>query len=186
MLRVIGTAPSAKREHDALIGFQLLEIREHVDQGSIVTALALPWQSIVTKLETDPAFLYQFVQAPEKFEEFIAASYELDGFSVTLTPRSGDRGRDVIAEKKGFGAIRILDQCKAFSKGRRVELNDVRAMIGVLSLDRGASKAVISTTSDFATGVTKSDEFRDLIPYRLELRNGEALTEWLKLIGKRE
>jgi hypothetical protein len=34
--------------------------------------------------------------------------------TVTLTPRSGDHGRDVIAIKKALGFVRIIDQVKAY------------------------------------------------------------------------
>lgn len=97
---------------------------------------------------------------------------------------SGDLGRDVIATKPGHMAIRVLDQCKAFSPGRVVDANDVRAMAGVLLRDQNVSKAVVTTTSTFAPGIAK--EFVDLMPYRLDLRNGEALEKWLREIASDE
>lgn len=52
---------------------------------------------------------------------------------MTLTSQSGDRGRDVIAEKADWGSIRIFDQIKAYKSGHLVQADDVRALIGVLS-----------------------------------------------------
>jgi len=47
------------------------------------------------------------------WEEIIAGAYKKAGFDeVTLTPRSGDLGRDVIAIKKGLGSVRVIDQVK--------------------------------------------------------------------------
>jgi len=93
---------------------------------------------------------------PRQFEELIAGAYEEeDCDEVILTPRSGDRGRDVIATSRLFGTVRILDQVKLYR--RVVEADDVRALHGVLGLDQGASKGVITTTSAFAPGVY--DEF---------------------------
>ncbi|WP_108836575.1 restriction endonuclease [Tateyamaria sp. Alg231-49] len=122
------------------------------------------------------------LKKPRAFEEFIAATYDKAGFKVTLTPRSNDGGKDVIAEKSGFGAIRILDQCKAFSQGHKVSANDVRAMAGTLMLNTNASKAVISTTSVFAPGVWT--EWESYMPFRLELREGKDIFEWLSSVER--
>lgn len=147
-------------------------------------AAAVPWLEIVTALEHDPNLLSYFAKEPRKFEEFIAASYERAGFDhVILTPQRNDGGRDVIATKRGFGSIRFLGQTKAYSPGHLVTHDDVRAMIGVLNVDRNSSKGLITTTSDFQPGITKPDsQFREFLPHRLELKNGTQLIDWLKEI----
>ena len=101
-----------------------------------------------------------------------------------MTPRSGDGGVDVIATRPDFGGIRILDQAKRYAPGNLVPANDVRAMWGVLDRHPRASKAVISTTSDFAPGVYT--EFADVMQTRLQLRNGPQLQEWLTAVYGRE
>jgi hypothetical protein len=53
----------------------------------------------------------------------------------------------------------------------------VRATYGVLSLHQNVSKMVVTTTSQFAPGVF--DEFKPVMPYRLELKDGQQLTRWL-------
>ena len=78
----------------------------------------------------------------------------------------------------GIGAVRILDQVKLFKPGHRVEAKDVREMYGVLSLDQQATKAFITTTSEFAPGVEA--EFEKVMPHRLELRDGKRLQAWLR------
>ena len=153
-----------------------------VTLGHIIQAVTIPWLEINMALERDPDLLFEFVRNPYKFEEFIAGAYEQAGYSkVELTPRSGDKGRDVIATMSGVVTIRVLDQCKAFSPGRVVDANDVRAMVGVLDRDKNASKGVVTTTSEFAPGVW--DEYKDYVPNRLELRNGPALCEWLRQVS---
>ena len=151
-------------------------------EGTLVTAAAYPWLEIKQHLARDPDFIFQFAQNPRKFEEFIAACYERHGFDeVILTPQRGDRGRDVIAVKKGFGSIRFLDQTKAYSPGHLVTHDDVRAMLGVLSVDQGATKGLITTTSNFQPGILKSDsEFAAFMPHRLELKNGEQTLAWIQ------
>jgi restriction system protein len=101
-----------------------------------------------------------------------------------LTPASGDKGRDVIATKRGICSLRVLDQAKAYAPRHLVRHNDVRAMLGVLSVDQNASKGLITTTSDFEPGILSSGEFASFIPYRLELKNGEQLLKWLAKIQK--
>jgi restriction system protein len=52
---------------------------------------------------------------PHQWEEITAGAYKRASFDdVTLTPRSGDHGRDVIAIKKALGFVRIIDQVKAY------------------------------------------------------------------------
>jgi len=50
-------------------------------------------------------------------------------------------------------------------------------LFGVLALDQNATKGVITTTSTFAPGI--EDEFKHVIPYRLELKPKEKLVAWL-------
>lgn len=140
--------------------------------------LRTPWEAIFREIIVNPAAIFHFRDDPRAFEKFIADTYRLDGYDVELTPRSNDGGVDVIASKGGFGAIKIFDQAKAYSAGRRVSANDVRAAYGVLSMAQDASKVIITTTSEFAPGVY--DEFARFMPTRLQLRHGQDLIAWLK------
>ena len=89
---------------------------------------------------------------PHKWEEIIAATYDQSGRfdEVTLTPRSGDRGRDVIAVKKGFGSVRLIESVKRHKPGTKTTAEDVQALLGVLLSDPQANKGVVSTTWEFA------------------------------------
>jgi restriction system protein len=93
---------------------------------------------------------------------------------VTLTPRSGDHGRDVIAVKKGLGSVRVIDQVKAYKPGHLVTADDVRALVGVLHGD-GASKGFLTTTSDFAPLLRKDPLILKFMPSQLELIDGRTL-----------
>ena len=169
--------------HEVLLQAAVVELGAMISEGHIIRAVTLPWHRLSEELVRDPRRLFDFAQYPRKFEEFIAGAYEEDGWQVVLTPPSGDHGRDVIATKPGFMAIRVLDQCKAFSPGHVVTADDVRAMYGVVSMDQNVSKGVITTTSKFAPRVREA--FKDIIPYRLDLRDGPALREWLRLVAKK-
>lgn len=116
-----------------------------------------------------------------KWEEIIAGVYTQAGFDeVELTPRSGDKGRDVVATKNGIGSIRIFDQVKAYKPGNLVTANDVRAMAGIMSGANNVSKGVITTTSDFAPRITEDEYIKPFLQHRIELRPRGVLLPWLK------
>lgn len=172
---------------ELLLQAEIVHQGDATNEGVLVRASALPWKEIVGHLARDPKFLFQFVASPRKFEEFIAACYEKAGFDeVILTPQRGDRGRDVIAIKRGYGSVRFLEQTKAYSPGHLVTHDDVRGMLGALSIDPGASKGIITTTSDFQPGILKPDsEFSPFTPHRLELKNGTATLDWIQSLAEK-
>jgi restriction system protein len=157
---------------------------DKINEGQIIEAVAPAWFEILKQLERDPGFLYGFSKYDRKFEELIAGAYEQDGYEVILTPRSGDKGRDVIASKPGFVSVPFIDQAKAYTPNHRVTANDVRAMIGVLTLEQNVSKGIVTTTSQFAPGIEKDENIKRLVPFRLELRDGKRLRDWLLALYK--
>jgi restriction system protein len=147
-------------------------------EGQLVRAVAEPWLHILRALQTRWETAYQI--APHDWERIVAAAFDQAGFEeVTLTPRSGDHGRDVIAVRRGVGTVRILGSVKAYAPGHRVTHDDVRALAGVLSGDPQATKGILATTSDFAPTVRTDPILAPLIPYRVELMDGAALRAWL-------
>jgi restriction system protein len=156
----------------------------HVNDGIIVEAVTAPWIEIVKHLERDPNFLHSVPW--RKLEEVIAGAYKKAGFDeVVLTSASDDKGRDVIAVKRGFVQVRVLDQVKAYKPGHLVDANDVRALLGVLSGDQNASKGVVTTSSDFAPRTVDDPFIKPFIPYRLELVNGlELIRRLSRLVEK--
>jgi restriction system protein len=115
-----------------------------------------------------------------QFEELMAAAYHRLGFDkVVLTPRSGDHGRDVIVEKRGWGSMRLFVEAKKYRTGRLVKASEVRSLLGTLVTESPRTKAVLVTTSDFAPGVRTAPNIAPLLGTRLELLNGEQLVEKL-------
>jgi restriction system protein len=148
----------------------LLEFGDKSQEGVLVEAVTVPWYEIIDILRRDPDAAY--VIDPFKWEHILAGAYERAGFDeVILTPRSGDRGRDVIATKHGVGSIRIVDQMKAYAPD------------GVLGLYPNVSKAVLTTTSDFSRGVLDDPEIRRFVPHRLELKPRDVLLPWLESLA---
>jgi hypothetical protein len=99
--------------------------------GHIIEAVTLPWFDIVGALLKDPELAFALPWG--RLEEIVAGAYKRAGFEeVTLTPRSGDAGRDVIATKYGLGTIRVIESVKRYGRGKLVNHDDVRALLGVL------------------------------------------------------
>src|SRR6266478_3285682 len=165
---------------DILLRTSLLNYGERTGEGVLVKSAAVPWFQIVKQLRRTPHFRYEFARASRKFEEFLAGFYREAGWDeVILTPRSADRGRDVIASITGIGSRRVVEQAKAYSQRRRVNHDEVRAILGVRSLDRCATECGITTTSDFAPTIRSGPEFRQVIPSILKLTNGRELVQRL-------
>jgi restriction system protein len=177
---VVG-GPPISLDPEVLLQADIILTGDRTQEGVLVQGIAVAWEEIIRWLDQDPEFLFKI--GWRKLEELIAGAYEPEGWSeVILTPRSGDGGRDIIATKTGIGSIRFYDQVKAYKPGHFVTADDVRATYGVLNLHQNISKAIVTTTSRVAPGVF--DEFESVMPYRLELKEGAQLLEWLQQIRK--
>lgn len=161
----------------------LLEFGARTSEGALIQAVALPWFEVLELIRRDPQAMYQI--EPRAWEEIIAGAYNRAGFDeVILTPRSGDKGRDVVATKFGVGSIRIFDQMKAYKPGNIVTAEEVRAMLGVITGAQNVSKGVITTTSSFAPRLADDEYIKPFIPYRLELKARDILLPWLDELSK--
>ena len=195
--RISGWLELKESHHDQMSGTVLISAPNTVDlllqtvvipglktdEGRLIEAVAEPWFEIIALINRDPSIAYQI--KPRKWEEIIAGGYERAGFDeVTLTPSSGDFGRDIIAVKYGIGTIRVIDQVKAFKPGHFVTANDVRALLGVLQGDT-ASKGFLTTTSDFAPRLRDDPLIKPHVPARIGLINGEVLFARLNDLAKR-
>lgn len=171
--------PQTPQYPGVLLQAVVVDLGDKTNEGQLIQGVAIPWFEIIRELERDPDFLFKI--HPRKLEEIIAGAYEREGFpEVILTPQSGDRGRDVIATKPGIVCIRIIDQVKAYRRDRRVTADQVCSVLGVLQRDRNVSKGVVTTTSHFAPGIYRDADLMAFVPYRLELKDGPQLVQWLK------
>jgi len=172
-------APSiAQALPEMLLQAAVVNVGDYTCEGQLIVGAALPWFEIVRHLQRDPEFLYKIHW--RRLEEIIAGAYEREGWpEVVLTPRSADGGRDIIASRPGVGAVRVLDQIKAYRPGRVVDADEVRAMLGVLEAEQNVSKGLVTTTSAFAPGIRNDSRLARFMPYRLELKDGRELLRWL-------
>lgn len=147
-------------------------------EGTLVSSQAVVWDEIVEAILRDQSAVFQL--NPYQFEELIAGAFHKAGYDeVTLTPKSGDGGRDVIAIRHGVGTIKIISSVKMYSPGHVVGYDDIRALAGVLMAEVNASKGILTTTSRFPPRVEEDKFLKALMPTRLELMDGDALVRWL-------
>jgi restriction system protein len=167
-----------------LVISKLIIPEKKLEDGLVVLSTGIEWDEILKHLDRD--WENAFKIPPEKWEELIAGAYKRAGFDeVILTPRSNDKGRDLIAYRHGVGTVKVLGSVKAYGPGKLVRHDDVRALVGVLGMEPNASKGVLTTTSDFAPMVMKDPRYTNLMPTRLELMNGKKLQEWLRALSKK-
>jgi restriction system protein len=154
---------------------------EKTTEGQVIQAVAIPWLRFLDEFRRDPNSMHSLDW--RAWEELIAAAYKSAGYDVVLTPRSGDKGRDVIATKPGILSVRYFDQVKALGPDKKVTRNQVHEMLGVLCGAPNVSKGIITTTGEFAPGILTNEEITRFMPFRLELRGKDQLLEWLAQIA---
>jgi restriction system protein len=141
-------------------------------EGILIKSVSATWKEIVSHLGSDWSIAH--------------TAFKQDNYDeVTLTPRSGDHGRDVIAIKRGVGCVKIIGSVKAYAPGSLVPYDDVRALLGVMSGELNVSKGIVTTTSDFPPKISNDPFIKPFLPTRLELINGAALREWLENLSRR-
>jgi restriction endonuclease Mrr len=130
---------------------------------------------LIANLAQNPSDVYSL--APRKFEELIARLFEDRGYAVTLTKSTRDGGYDVIAElSTAISSMIIFAECKRYQKNRKVGVEVVRGLYGVIEQHKANQGLVI--TSSFFTRDAHIEQFR--IGNRIGLKDFNDLTEWLK------
>jgi hypothetical protein len=118
--------------------------------------------------------------SPRQFEEFIAGIWDRLGYTVELTARTRDGGRDVVAIIKAESEVRYIIECKRYDETHKVGVGILRALYGVKTHE-GATKAFLATTSSFTRGAI---EFWQPHRWELELKDYEGLRDWARRAAK--
>jgi restriction system protein len=157
---------------------------ESTKEGMLIQGVSALWFEVLRWIKANPEHIYHL--GCWKWEELLAGAYKQAGWEVVvLTPKRGDHGIDVIAERADWGQLRflLLDQMKAYKPDHCIGPDEIRQMKGVLLDHPEASKGLITTTADFTPGAF--DAARNLAP-RLELRPRDKLVEWLTSLAIQE
>lgn len=116
---------------------------------------------------------------PEEFEQFVAGVFQNMGYSVKITKKTRDGGRDIIATKGQPIPFTLLIECKHWDESRKVDVSVVRELYGVQSSEQ-ANKSIIVTSTRFTKDARKFAE-----------KQSNMMTLWdmddlLKLIGEND
>jgi hypothetical protein len=150
--------------------------------ASIVPVVCFVEQGLIEQLHKNPDALK--VIKRRRFEEIVAELWDGFGYEVELTKQTRDGGIDVIAIKRREVDVRFLIQCKRPDPQNPVHLDAVRELHSVKTSEH-ATKGILATT----TRLTRdAKNFVERFPWELELRDFEAIKEWvaqyLRLKGK--
>jgi DNA-binding response OmpR family regulator len=111
------------------------------------------------------------------FEVLLAQLFEDDGFEVSLTGPSGDRGVDFYAARRaGLGTLLYVVECKRFRADRPVKPGLVRELRGVVDREQ-ANCGVLVTSSYFDKGAYEEQR---TTPHRIALRDLRDIAGWLR------
>ena len=129
--------------------------------------------AILERIRAQPSLMQQLHW--RDFEALIAELFERDGFDVTPTPASGDRGVDMfVAQRRGLGSVMYVVECKRYT--RPIAPNIVREFAWVIDRHR-ATGGVLATTSSFTPGSRREQE-REM-EFRMTLADYSALRRWV-------
>lgn len=115
-----------------------------------------------------------------QMEELVAELLKIQGMDVTVTPASGDEGRDIIARGELIPGEPTIFTVEV-KKKPVVGIHDVRA---ALYANRKMPALLIATSGRFSAGVIKEANISDN-RYRLFLKDGIALKQWLSTCWER-
>src|SRR4030095_9851790 len=80
-----------------------------------------------------------------KFGELMAELFRSKGYTVEMTQKTRDGGRDLrVIRKEPFGSLLTLVECKKYSPTNKVGVGVVRSLLGVMDIER-ATNGVIAT-----------------------------------------
>jgi restriction system protein len=110
--------------------------------------------------------------APRDLEYLAAALWRRMGYETTVTKRTRDGGKDVVARRSETGrAETVLIECRQWTD--HIPVSAPREMVGVLYVER-ANKGVIVAPGGFAEGAGSASAFADEAK-TVELVNGSQL-----------
>ena len=131
-------------------------------------------RKLLESIAIKPELMYKL--SPRKFEELVARLLEDDGFDVHLTSETRDGGRDIFASLHlPVGKVLTLVECKKWSANKKVSVQPIRNLYGVLMLER-ATNAMLVTTSTFTKPAVN---FVKSVQYQMSLKDYDDIKMWL-------
>lgn len=103
-------------------------------------------EQLLDELAKNPELLHNL--SSYDFERVIARIFEKQGFSVEITPRTRDGGKDIFIAKQGLASFLFYVECKKYAPNKPVGIDVIQRLYGVISAEK-ANGGFIATTSYF-------------------------------------
>lgn len=135
---------------------------------------------LIAYLAQHPEYLHKLNW--RRFEELVGRIFENQGYDVELGPGRGDGGVDLrLVSKDSIGTLVTLVQAKKYSRRKKIGLEAVSALHGLLDSNK-AHRGVLVTTSEFLPSARR---FAEKQSFRLRLANEGDLIQWLREISRK-
>lgn len=145
------------------------------EQRHILEVVPVVDEKLVEYLAQHPEELYGL--SPRGFEELIGCVFEGFGYTVELTARTRDGGRDIVAIDHRIVEVKYLIECKRYVDTKSVGVAAVRQLHGVVQ-DEQATKGILATTARRFT--RDASEFLARERWVLEGRAFDGIVGWLR------
>ena len=150
------------------------DLTEKHDSSTILQITSVVNDRLLEHLLKHPTYLRSM--KPSTFEELIAELFHGFGFDVELTLSTRDGGYDIIAiGNHQIAASKYLIECKRYAETRKVGIQPVRSLYGVVN-DERATKGILVTTSSFTS---PAEDFLERNRWVLEGRAFDDIKNWL-------
>lgn len=175
-VETVSLSPVTNREEQFLYN-RNDPLGEKIDEHAILYGSS--WNEIIKALAANPNLMFSL--EPRKFEELVAEILSREGLEVSLTPRTRDGGKDILAYSKSvFGNHLFLVECKRYAPDRPVGIACVQRLHGVVEWTN-ATAGIIATTSRFTKDAVR---FAETIENRMNLNEYRHLVNWLKNLSE--
>jgi len=112
----------------------------------------------------------------QHFECFVAALLWTLGYDVTLTQRSHDGGKDIVAISRRDNHQHVFVECKTHRPSKRVGVTAVRQLLGAVIQAERVPKGLLVTAGHFTPAARALAE---LNRWRIELRSLDDIKLWM-------
>lgn len=152
--------------------------------GNRIDEIDSPTKVIVT--EINDQLLYELAKNPEllynlssyDFERVIARIFEKQGYSVEITPKTHDGGKDIFIAKQGLASFLFYVECKKYAPNKPVGIDIIQRLYGVICAEK-ANGGFIATTSYFTKPAEDYIKEHNL-EHQLTLQDYNTISDILK------
>ncbi|MCG5526323.1 restriction endonuclease [Ectothiorhodospira haloalkaliphila] len=135
---------------------------------------------LIKLIQEDSSHIYRITT--REFEEIVAEIFRAQGYQVTLTKRTRDGGKDVIAIHRNILGLETcyFIECKRHALDSKVDVGIVREVYGVHSTINGPNKSVIATTSTFTPDAIQYVNNEVISRWDMELKDIQDVLQWIR------